>query len=308
MNGPLVVLSGGVGGAKLVEGAYHLRGRAALTAIVNTGDDFEHLGLRISPDIDSVLYALSGRADRERGWGRAGETWQFMHALTELAGPDWFQLGDLDLATHVLRTHHLRGGATLTAATECLTAALGIDAQILPMSDDLVATMVDTDEGILPFQDYFVRRQCAPMLRSIAFAGAAQAVPGPGVLPALDGAAVILLAPSNPFLSIDPILAVPGLRAAIEAATAPVVAVSPLIGGKSIKGPTAKIMSEYGLEMSNEAIIAHYDGLIHGIVTDHGDPPPANLPSLQTDTFMRSLDDKQRVAQASIDLALKLSQ
>jgi LPPG:FO 2-phospho-L-lactate transferase len=307
VRGPVVVLSGGVGGAKFVEGLYHLPDRPPLVAIVNTGDDFTHMGLRISPDLDSVFYALAGVSDRIRGWGRQDESWQFMQALRELDGPDWFQLGDRDLATHVLRTEWLRAGHDLSGITARMAAAWKINAQILPMTDDDVATIVVTDEGRLPFQRYFVERQCAPRLLGVEFDGAARAGPASGVLDAIASASTIFIAPSNPFLSVDPILAVNGIIEALRHSPAKIVAISPLIGGRSIKGPTSKIMSELGLTESNAAIIAHYDGLIDGVVIDASDAPPADIPSVQTDILMKSLDDKQRVARCALGLAESLS-
>jgi LPPG:FO 2-phospho-L-lactate transferase len=307
MSGALVVLSGGVGGAKLVEGAYALSERAGMVVIVNTGDDFCHLGLQISPDIDSVLYALAGYSDRERGWGRQGESWQFMQAIRELGGPTWFNLGDLDLATHVMRTLGMRDGQSLSEVTSRMANAWAINAQILPMTNEPVATIIETNEGPLPFQRYFVERQCAPALQGVHFQGSSDASPAPGVVAALAGAATIIIAPSNPFLSVDPILAVPGIREALEAAKAPVIAISPLIGGQSIKGPTSKIMAELGMAGSNDDIVAHYAGLIDGIVTHISDPVPPTIESAQTDTLMQNSHDKSRVAQCALDLARRIT-
>ncbi|MDQ4420348.1 2-phospho-L-lactate transferase [Sphingobium sp. DEHP117] len=307
MNGPIVILSGGVGGAKFVEGMYHLAERPPLVAIVNTGDDFTHLGLHISPDIDSVLYALAGLSDRDRGWGRQDESWQCMGALRELGGPAWFQLGDRDLATHILRTDRLRAGHSLSDTTAHLTQAWGIDARVLPMSDDPVATIVTTDEGRLPFQRYFVERQCAPRLLGVEFEGAAKARPAPGAVEAIAEASAIFIAPSNPFLSVDPILAVPGIADALRESPAGKVAVSPLIGGRSIKGPTSKIMAELDLPESNAAIIAHYRGMIDGLVVDVSDELPADMPASHTSTLMRDLEDKRRVARCALALAGQLA-
>ena len=241
MNGRVVVLTGGVGGAKLVLGLQQVIDPALITAVVNTGDDFTHLGLRVSPDIDTLLYTLAGLANAAQGWGREGESWDFMAALRGLGGEDWFALGDGDLALHVLRTMRLARGDTLSAITTDFARSWGIGITMLPMSDNAVGTHLETDEGVLPFQRYFVERRCAPVVKQVSFEGAGQAVPAPGVLDAIlaDDTVAILIAPSNPYLSVDPILAVPGIRDALRAARAPVVAVSPIVGGDAVKGPTA---------------------------------------------------------------------
>ena len=244
-----VALSGGVGGAKLSLGLAQLLGER-LTVIVNTGDDFEHLGLHISPDVDTALYTLAGVVNPETGWGRRDETWTFMAALQQLGGPGWFKLGDADLATHIERTRRLRSGETLTSITAHLAQSFGVKSRILPMCDEALRTVVETDQGPLAFQDYFVREQCRPTVRAIRFDGAQAAKPSPQVRAALADPALagIIICPSNPWLSVDPILAVPGLREAIRASGAPVIAVSPIIAGKAVKGPTAKIMRELNLE------------------------------------------------------------
>lgn len=302
-----VVLSGGVGGAKLVAGLNHILPPGDLCVIVNTADDFRHLGLHISPDIDTILYTLAGKANRAQGWGREGETWNFMAALRELGGEDWFRLGDHDLALHVLRTARLAAGDTLSAITAAYAAAWRIRATVLPMSDDPVSTILDTDEGTLPFQTWFVARQCAPMVRRIRFTGAESARPAPGVIAALTGADRIVLAPSNPFLSVDPVLAVPGIRRALAERRTPVVAVSPIIDGKAIKGPTAKLMAELGLPSTNDAIGKHYAGLIDGLLIHAGDAPPeGNIHIARTDTLMRDAEDRIRVARAVLALAARI--
>ena len=304
----VVVLTGGVGGAKLVLGLTAVMPADRVTAIVNTGDDFVHLGLPISPDIDTLLYTLAGKSDLERGWGRAGETWSFIAAVRELGGPDWFNLGDGDLALHVLRLAAFGGGERLSGVTAAFARAWGVGAAILPMSDDPVATVIDTDQGPLSFQEYFVARKCAPALNSVSFAGAAAAGPAPGVLEAIAAADAILIAPSNPWLSVDPILAVPGLRAALAAAVAPVVAVSPLIAGQAVKGPTAKLMAELGLPLTNASIADHYAGLIDGLLIDAGDDAEGvSVPVARTATLMRSLADRKRVARAALDLAASVA-
>lgn len=303
MSGGVVVLTGGVGGAKLVLGLQQVMPAERLTAIVNTGDDFRHLGLPVSPDIDTLLYTLSGKANKAQGWGREGESWSFMAALRELGGEDWFALGDHDLALHVVRGMRLARGDGLAAITQDFARAWGIGIGIMPMSEQPVATHVRTPSGWLEFQRYFVERRCEPVVEEIAFRGASEALPAPGVVEAIMAAEAILIAPSNPFLSVDPLLAVPGISAALRAASAPVVAVSPIIGGKAIKGPTAKLMAEMGLEVSNAAIARHYAGLIDGLLIDAGDEAPEGVAVARTDTMMRDDADKVRVARAALDLA-----
>lgn len=304
----IVVLTGGVGGAKLVLGLSHMVDSANLAAIVNTGDDFRHLGLHISPDIDTLLYTLSGKANAAQGWGREGESWAFLSALKELGGEDWFQLGDMDMALHVLRSAILAKGESLTAITRQFAKAWDIGANILPMSNDPIATMIDSDEGVLEFQRYFVERRCVPAVRAVRFAGAEVAKPAPGVIEAIHSADTVLIAPSNPWLSVDPLLAVPGIREALIACKAPVIAVSPLIGGQAVKGPTAKLMGELGLPLNNDSIAQHYGDILDGFLIDSGDEcRVVGLAIAQTDTLMQTLDDKIRVARAALDLAAKLT-
>jgi LPPG:FO 2-phospho-L-lactate transferase len=305
-SGRVTILTGGVGGAKLALGLCHAMKASDVTAIVNTGDDFNHLGLAVSPDIDTLLYTLAGKSNTTQGWGRAEETWSFMGAIRSLGGADWFALGDGDLALHVLRTQRLRGGEALSAIIADFAAAWSIPARILPMSDDIVATRVLTPDGELDFQHYFVAQRCAPTVREIRFAGAQAARPAPGVIETLldEQTRAILIAPSNPFLSVDPILAVPAIRAALLQTRVPVVAVSPLVGGDAVKGPTAKIMRELGLEVSAEAVSRHYGDLLDGMLIDTRDPPAAlQLPNARADTLMKTLDDRIRVARAALDLA-----
>jgi LPPG:FO 2-phospho-L-lactate transferase len=297
----VTILTGGVGGAKLVLGLMHVIPAENITAIINTGDDFIHLGLPISPDIDTLLYTLSGKSNLEQGWGRADESWNFMASVRTLGGSDWFNLGDNDLALHVLRL----AGGTKSETTARFAAAWGIKVRMLPMSDEPVATMLETDLGILPFQNYFVEHRCAPMLRSIKFEGAQQSKPAEGVLSAIENADVILIAPSNPWLSVDPILAVPGIAKALLSAAAPVVAVSPIIGGEAVKGPTAKLMRELGIPVSNAGIAAHYGDLLDGFLINDGDDPPP-IPSATADTLMLTLEDRARVARAALALAESL--
>jgi LPPG:FO 2-phospho-L-lactate transferase len=305
-----VALSGGVGGAKLSLGLAHLLG-SRLTIIVNTGDDFEHLGLHVSPDVDTTLYTLAGLVNEETGWGRRNETWSFMRAIEGLAGPTWFRLGDGDLATHVERTRRLRAGETPAQVCEHLRASLGVTANVLPMSDDPVRTIVETEGGTLAFQEYFVREQCRPRVRAIRFEGAKEARAQGRALEALAAATLagVIICPSNPYLSIDPILAVPGIADALRRCAAPVIAVTPIIGGKAVKGPTAKIMDELGLSTDVSTIARHYSGLIDGFVLDRVDArlePAMPVPALVTNTMMTRLDDKRALAAACIGMCDKL--
>jgi LPPG:FO 2-phospho-L-lactate transferase len=296
----IVALCGGIGGAKLALGLERRFG-AGVTVIVNTGDDFEHLGLHVSPDVDTVLYTLGGLSDPERGWGRADETWHFMESLGAIGGEVWFRLGDRDLAMHIERTHQLRSGVSLTEFTASMAKRLGIAAAIVPMSDDPVSTVVHTSEGALPFQDYFVRRRCEPVLQRVEFKNAERARPSARALAALRNPdlTAIVICPSNPYLSVDPILAVPFMRETIRDATAPVVALSPLIGGEAVKGPTAKILTELKKDCTPLTIARHYHDLVDGLIIDQADrysaaalPVPVRL----TDTLMRTLEDRERVA------------
>jgi LPPG:FO 2-phospho-L-lactate transferase len=291
-----VALSGGVGGAKLTLGLAHLLGER-LTIIVNTGDDFEHLGLHVSPDIDTTFYTLAGLVNLETGWGRSDETWSFMSAIVGLGGPSWFKLGDRDLAMHVERSRRLRAGEALSDICDHARKRLGVAAQVLPMSDDPVRTILDTDSGRLAFQEYFVREQCRPRVRAVHLDGANTARAQWRCIEALTAPSLagVIICPSNPYLSVDPILAIPGLAAAIRACRAPVIAVTPIVGGKAIKGPTAKIMEELGLACDVATVMRHYDGCIDGFVLDTTDAAgEARLPvsTLVTNTIMRTLDDK----------------
>ncbi len=308
---PVLALCGGVGGAKLALGLYHALGPDQLTVVVNTGDDFEHLGLHISPDLDTVLYTLAGCSNPETGWGRAKETWNFMSMLTALGGEAWFRLGDGDLALHVERTHRLRLGQTLTGVADAFRKRLGIRARILPMSNDSVRTIVHTPDAPLTFQHYFVREGSRPVVTGITFEGAERAEPNPLVLELLSDPQLrsVVICPSNPYLSIDPILALPKLREALKACAAPVLAVSPVVQGHAIKGPTAKIMRELGVPTTNTAISRHYEKLIDGLVLDTGDIAEAEaiqLPTIVCDTVMTTLEDRIELARTVLDLASQL--
>src|SRR4051812_3352187 len=266
----VVALSGGIGGAKLALGLSRVLPADELLVIANTGDDFEHLGLSISPDIDTLIYTLADINNPVTGWGRRDETWSFMETISALGGEDWFRLGDRDLALHVERTQRLRAGQTSSEIIGDVCRRLGVRPRILPMSNDRVRTRVHSESGWIDFQDYFVRQQCRPVVRELAFVGAAEARPQPEVIAALASGNVctVVICPSNPFISIEPILAVPGLRAAIANCGAPVVAVSPIVGGRAVKGPTAKMLQELGLAVSSAAVAARYGDLLQGYVVD----------------------------------------
>jgi LPPG:FO 2-phospho-L-lactate transferase len=304
----MLALSGGVGGAKLALGLYRVLPADMLTVVANTGDDFAHLGLAISPDIDTLLYTLSGQDNPELGWGRRGETWTFMAALEALGGESWFRLGDGDLATHVERTRRLKSGESLSAITDDFRRRLGIAARLLPMSDDPLRTRLRTNDGWLDFQDYFVRLRCEPVISELAFVGAATARPHPDFLAGLadPGLRAVVLCPSNPFISIDPILAVPGVRAALRDCPVPVVAVSPIIGGKAVKGPTAKMMQELGLPVDAAAVAAHYRDFLDLYVADEEDAAAVaglDLPVVLTHTLMQSLADREALARTVLAAA-----
>jgi len=306
-----VALSGGIGGAKLSLGLAQLLGER-LIVIVNTGDDFEHLGLAISPDVDTTLYTLAGLANLQTGWGRRDETWSFMEAVAQLGGPTWFRLGDRDLATHVERTRRLRAGETPTAVTAHLAARLGVKARVLPMTDDPVRTTVEADAGILAFQDYFVREQCRPAVRGLRYEGADAARMSAEVEAALTAPTLagVIVCPSNPWLSVDPILAVAGMREAIARGGAPVIAVSPIIGGRAVKGPTAKIMAELGLAADVNAIARHYEGLLDALLIDVADAAAARaLPVSASiaNTLMHTTDDKIALARHCLELCERLA-
>lgn len=315
MTGHILALCGGVGGAKLAFGLSRILPPDRLTIAVNTGDDFEHLGLHVSPDIDTVVYTLAGLSDRVRGWGLAGETWAFMSAVGRLGGETWFNLGDTDLAMHVLRTQSLRSGDRLSRVTAMLAGALGLAHPIVPMSDQSVRTVLDTDAGRLPFQRYFVGEQCRPVVRAIHFEGAEQALASDAFANAISRADLqgVVICPSNPYLSVDPILAVPGVRAALEQVSAPVVAVSPIIGGAALKGPAAKLMSELGVTPSATAVARHYQGLLSGLVIDDVDAgEAAGIAALgigvrTTAAVMTDDEDRLRLARETLDFVRSLA-
>lgn len=307
----VVALSGGIGGAKLALGLQHVLPPGALTVIANTGDDLEHLGLTICPDLDTLLYTLSGRDDAERGWGRTQESWHCMEALGELGGETWFRLGDRDLATHLLRSMRLRAGEKLAAVMADFCTRLGIASRLLPMSNDPVRTRVRTDAGWIDFQPWFVGQQAMPAVHELVFAGAATARPQPDVLAALDEASLVVICPSNPFISIGPLLAMPWLDAALRACRAPVIAVSPIIAGQAVKGPTARMLAGFGHAVSATGVARHYGALLDGYVVDVQDADAAAelapLPVTAAPSFMRTLDDRIALARHTLDFAAALA-
>src|SRR5262245_44345012 len=306
-HGLVVALSGGVGGAKLALGLSRVLPADELLIVANTGDDFEHLGLCISPDIDTLTYVLAGLDNPATGWRRRDETWSFMETIGTLGGETWFRLGDRDLALHVERTWRLRAGETLSQITADVCRRLGVGHRVVPMSDDRVRTRVRSDDSWLDFQDYFVRRQCQPSVRELAFEGASKARAQPDVIAALKGnLRGVVVCPSNPFISIEPILAIPGLRQAIIDCAAPVVAVSPIVGGRAVKGPTAKMMQELGLPVSSAAVAKRYEGLIDGYIVDQSDVKGISCKTHIAPTLMTTLADKEALARTVLDFADRL--
>lgn len=312
----ILALAGGVGGAKLAQGLALQLPPEQLLVVVNTGDDFVHLGMHICPDVDTVMYWLSALNDAVRGWGLAGETWNFMTALDRLGGPNWFNLGDGDLATHVVRTQRLAGGETLSQVTRHLCARLGISHHVAPMTDQRVRTIVHTADAALEFQHYFVRLHCEPAVTGIDFDGAQAASPSPAFAAVMSDPALetIVICPSNPMLSIDPILAIPGVRQRLQRKRAPVVAVSPIVGGQAIKGPAAKIFRELGRDASVVAVADHYRGLIDGLIIDTIDAgAKATVEALGlrvavTDTVMKNQADQARLAADVLTFAAQTSE
>jgi len=306
----IVALAGGVGGAKMADGLAQALPAEDLTVIVNTGDDFEHLGLKICPDLDTVCYTLAGLANPVTGWGRVDETWKVIQNLEKLGGPTWFQLGDSDLSTHLERTRRIRAGQTLSQITYDFCKAWEVKPTVLPVSNDLIQTMVLTRGGALNFQEYFVHQQCQPVVTGFRFLGVEKAKPAPGVLEAIEMAGSVILCPSNPWVSIDPILAVPGVRETLSAKR--VVAVSPIIAGKTVKGPAAKMFAELDIQPSAAAVAAHYGsrpggGLLTGFVMDVLDSNLAiqveeiGILPIITDTWMHTPTDRLRLAKEILE-------
>ena len=307
-----LVFTGGVGGAKLCLGLTQIIEPEDILFVVNTGDDFEHLGLKICPDLDTLMYTLSRESDEKRGWGRKDETWRCLESLRALGGPSWFNLGDRDLAVHLLRTHLLKQNHNLSEITASLYQAFGIRHRAIPMTDDLVSTIIITDGGEeLSFQDYFVKESCVPAIKSIRYKSAASAMMPKTLEKILANTELkgIIFAPSNPFLSIEPILQVAGLKLAIQSAKAPKIAISPIINGASVKGPTDKIMVELGMEVNNLSIIQHYKNLFTHLIIDRSDSSCANeieklgLNVSIDNTLMSNLSDKIKLAEKAIKVA-----
>jgi LPPG:FO 2-phospho-L-lactate transferase len=297
----ILAITGGVGGAKLALGLSKILNPDELLFLVNTGDDFQHLGLEISPDLDSLLYALSGKNNPELGWGRANETWACISELEELGADSWFRLGDRDLALHLVRTQMLNQGATLQNVADRLSESLGIDHRIAPMSNDKISTTVNTPNGKLAFQEYFVREQCEPAVIDFDFEGIENSKPNPVVMSWLDECDGIIICPSNPYVSVDTILSVPKYRDAFQ--SKPVIAVSPIVGGLAIKGPAAKMMKELGVPPTPIAVAKHYGSLLSGFVldqTDHEQAKDIPIPSIVTQTIMLTLQDRIGLAEQCV--------
>lgn len=292
----IVALAGGVGGAKFAHGLAQNLHPQDLTVIVNTGDDFEHYGLYICPDLDTVCYTLAGLANPDTGWGRLNETWNVIENAAKLGGPRWFNLGDQDLGTHLERTRRLKEGEALSKITKDFCEAWGIEPTVLPMSDQPVRTIVETEEGDLAFQEYFVHRRCEPRVTGFRFEGVEAAKRAPGTREAIESADAVIICPSNPWVSIDPILHV------VKRIEKPVIAISPIIGGQTVKGPAAKMYRELGIEPSALAVARHYCDLVTGFVFDQVDTPlegeirSLNMRTFVTNTLMKSHEDKKQLA------------
>ena len=314
MSAKVLALSGGGGGAKLALGLAHCLASHELAIVCNTGDDFVHLGLNICPDLDTVLYTLADWSNKEQGWGQSDETWSFLDAFGRLGGETWFSLGDRDLATHILRTGLLQSGATLSEVVEELCRRMNIDQWVVPMSDQIVSTRVQTSSGEeLMFQHYFVRDQCEPAVAGFEFQGIGAAEPSPGFSASLTSCDVAIICPSNPFVSVDPILAVPGATETLAKRKVPVIVVSNIIGGRAVKGPAAKMMEELGIPVTSLGVAQHYNdkygGLIAGFVLDHADAEHADsvqdrgLATIVTGTVMLTLQDKIDLAREVLAFA-----
>jgi LPPG:FO 2-phospho-L-lactate transferase len=302
----VAVLSGGVGGARFLRGVISVVDPGNVSIVGNVADDIEVLGLHVSPDLDSILYTLAGLGDDERGWGRAGETWHALETVAQLGGEDWFSLGDRDLGLHLVRTELLRSGAPLSEATERIAHAVGLEAALLPATDDPLRTFVETAAGTFPFQTWFVGRGHRDEVDAVHYAGAPDARPAPGVLEALAAADVILIAPSNPYVSIGPILAVEPIRAALEQRRVPCVAVSPLVGGKAVKGPADRMLQRIAGGTTPAHVAACYAGLIDALVVDESDAPAElgnGVRAFVTQTLMTDAEAARRLAARALDAA-----
>jgi LPPG:FO 2-phospho-L-lactate transferase len=293
----VVALSGGVGGARFLSGL--VEAVDELTIVGNVGDDVDVLGLHVSPDLDSILYTLAGLGDEERGWGRADETWNALETVAALGGEAWFRLGDRDLGLHLLRTQALRAGVPLSAVTERLAAALGLRARLLPATDDRLRTWIETPAGAFPFQEWFVARRHQDEVDAVRFEGDAR--PAPGVVEAIEAADALVIAPSNPYVSIGPILGVPEIRAALERRRVLCVAVSPLIGGKAVKGPADRMLARLAGGTTPAHVAACYEGLIDALVIDEADAPAElDVEVVVTRTLMTDADSRRRLAEAAL--------
>lgn len=313
----VVALAGGVGGAKLAHGLARILLPEKLTVIVNTGDDFEHLGLRICPDLDTVCYTLADLANPETGWGRIGETWHALASMAELGGPTWFRLGDRDLGTHLERTRLLTLGWPLSRITKEFCRAWNVEQSILPVTDDIVPTIVYTDQGVLPFQEYFVKNKCQPKVKGFEFSNVDEATPAPGVLNSIKESEMVIFCPSNPWVSVDPILAIPGIREELLNLTVPIIAVSPIIAGEAVKGPAAKMYAEMGIQPSALAVADHYGymrkgGLLTGFVLDTLDENVSlgiqsrGIETYVTNTLMPTNSERRRLAREVLEFGKEL--
>ena len=297
-------LSGGVGGAKLAAGLHDVLAPGELTVIGNVGDDVEVLGMHVSPDLDSVLYALAGLNDGERGWGRAGETWRTLESAKQWGGEGWFLLGDLDLGLHLVRTQALRGGEPLSRATSRLVKAAGLATRLLPATDDPVRTHVTTPDGTFSFQEWFVGRRHVDEVDAVSYDGAATAAPAPGVVEAIRDADALVLAPSNPYVSLGPILAVAAIRKAVAGRSARCVAVSPIVGGRAVKGPLDRMLTRMAGGTTPAHVAGCYPGLVDALVIDAADAPAAaDVPLVVTETLMTDRDAAARLAQVVLEAA-----
>jgi LPPG:FO 2-phospho-L-lactate transferase len=306
----IVALAGGVGGAKLAHGLAQILAPENLTIIVNTGDDFDHWGLRICPDVDTVCYTLAGLANPKTGWGRVDESWQVFEGVAHLGGPDWFSLGDRDLSTHIERTRRLGLGEPLSSITHHFCQSWGVGPRVLPMSDSPISTIVLTEHGELPFQEYFVHQRCEPRVTGFRFDRITEARPAPGVIDALQAAEFVIICPSNPWVSIGPILAVSSIGPVLR--NCRVLAVSPIIGGKAVKGPAAKMYSELGIQPSALAVAQQYSDLLTGFVFDTVDADQVEaveemgVQTLVTNTLMKTSEDRRRLAAEILDFAERM--
>jgi LPPG:FO 2-phospho-L-lactate transferase len=303
----VVVFAGGLGGSRLARALAKAIEPAGLTIVGNVGDDVEILGLHVSPDLDTILYALTGRLDEGKGWGRADETWNALDTVAELGGESWFRLGDLDLGVHLVRTEALRRGEPLSTVTARLARAFGLESALLPATDERLRTWLATPAGELPFQEWFVARGHRDEVDGVRFEGAEAARPAPGVLEALEAAELVAIAPSNPFVSVGPILAVPAIRAALERRTVPAVAVSPLIDGRAVRGPAARMLARMAGGTSPAHVAAQYEGLIDALVIDEADADAeTGVRTIVTRTLMDGAEGRRRVAEAVLESAAAL--